>query len=605
MSDEPTPDQPTSGLKGSPRRWVRALAAVLLLATVALASLWFGTPPGVPDGPIRLVRDEQGRLVSVDGTERPGFRFEVQAAKIDAQNNFSAFHSSTRSEQPRFACRRLAIFNLSDHLLIERTGGLLLDHLKQLGYVEQIDYYPAGHSTEVGQLAPDIIITLDMDRIAESGLIGQTLEADIVVSAGSDFAKGNTSYSDGLGPPVVEFRWRGNLQHRSTTSGVSSSAAKFKLAAENIASHVGDSLNKLFDEYYEKDGPLPKMPEIFYPAYREPPPMPWLETHGARQVTSYHGLTTHNDTVWRFTTDRDPAEVFFDIHEQLDGAGWKSNSDIAERESVKYQRMSRGAAVVEIFVDDPHTSASIPTVAEDDLQSPTLFYVHYRDRMTRDELAEAIDRAFDTGAPVDTLILFQNNWTKPQRRRAIQMFEDNQPKKADSWLVVARAYHDLEENDKALVALAKAKAMLRTVAQWNELNKKIEKLAEELGDEELIDQPLDVELLGELGFIEITPGVDVLPIELALDEPAHFFAHDADGRLKTVSVRVIRVASKDGDTPYGMAHVDSMKSMRSWGSGGMGHYTQVDGICRLNFSISQIEGKDRFILTTEVTPIRQ
>lgn len=116
------------------------------------------------------------------------------------------------------------------------------------------------------------------------------------------------------------------------------------------------------------------------------------------------------------------------------------------------------------------------------------------------------------------------------------------------------------------------------------------------------DRQVDPELFRELGFIEVGPLADVPEIEVGVDEPAHFFAVDAKGELRSISIRVTRAATKDGSTAYCMAYVDSTENSRSWGSGSMAHQTQVDGLCRLNFTIALIGDTDRFTLTTVVTP---
>lgn len=607
MSDHPTDESTTDRLVETPqrpaRRWLKPLGYVLLAVLVVFVALWFGPSPNVPEEPIRMVRDASGRLVPTEEQEAGGgLSFEAQVGTIKARNSFSSTHSSSRSSNPRFACRRVAVFNLSDHLLVERAGGLLLDRLKQLNCIDQLDYYPAGHTTEAGQLAPDITITLALDRIAHRGVVGQDLEADITVTAGRGYVRGNTHYHDGLGPPAVMFSWRGHLEHRSTVLGVSSSAAKYKLAAQNIAEQISDSLTKMFEEYLEKDGPMPELPEMFYPAYRRPPPMPWLDAYAAERVTGYHGLLTRNDSTWRLTTDREPRDLFMDVHKHLTAAGWKGGSNVAEQEAPTHLRMTRDAAVVEVFVKQRRMrSRTLTTTTDAEAPRERTFYVRYLDRMTRDEVGSAVEQAFDAQLPIDLLVLFERSWSKPQQRRALELFEANPPKDARSWLTAARTHQRLKQDDQARRAVLKAKAMLRTVAQGNDLDSELKNLAKKLGDQKLVDRPADPELFRELGFIEVGPLADVPEIEMGVGEPAHFFAVDAKGELRTISIRVTRAAAGNGSTAYCMAYVDSTENSRSWGSGSMGHQTRVDGLCRLNFTIIRSGAPDRFTLTTKVT----
>jgi hypothetical protein len=268
--------------------------------------------------------------------------------------------------------------------------------------------------------------------------------------------------------------------------------------------------------------------------------------------------------------------------------------------------MTRDAAIVEVFVKQRRTrSMTITTTTDVETPRERTFYVHYLDRMSRDEVGSAIEQAFDAQLPIDLLVLFERSWSKPQQRRALELFEANPPKDARSWLIAASTHQRLKQNDQARRAVLKAKAMLRTVAQGNELDSELKNLAKKLGDEKLVDRPADPELFRELGFIEVGPLADASEIEVGVDEPAHFFAVDATGELRTISIRVTRTATNDGSTAYCMAYVDSTENSRSWGSGSMGLQTQVDGLCKLDFTITRIGDTDRFTLTTEVAPWQQ
>ena len=139
-----------------------------------------------------------------------------------------------------------------------------------------MDYYPVGFKPEQGGRAADITVTIDLDKLSESGWpASHAVEATFTVTAGNGLPGCRNSYMDDLTPPVVQFDWNGRLQHTSTTTGVASSAAKYKLVAENVARQIAAALTKEFNERRKKDGVMPELPQAFYPPYHKPPACRW------------------------------------------------------------------------------------------------------------------------------------------------------------------------------------------------------------------------------------------------------------------------------------------------------------------------------------------
>ena len=118
---------------------------------------------------------------------------------------------------------------------------------------------------------------------------------------------------------MIQFEWTGNLDHRSTTSGVASSAARYNLVGDDIAKHIATTLTKEFDAQRRSRAPPPELPAEFYPAYRKPVALPWGEGGEPEQVWSWHGLMNHDETLWRITTDGPPAELIGRVPEAFQG----------------------------------------------------------------------------------------------------------------------------------------------------------------------------------------------------------------------------------------------------------------------------------------------
>jgi len=198
---------------------------LLLVPAAILAYLWYAIPPRVPTAPVHLVRSGAGRLEPREPAEQ-GSRlwYEFQAGKIQSRDTFSASSSLSRSDNASFACSRLVVFNRSDHLLMARVGQQLLERLKPLEYLRQVDYYPAGFQTEPGDLSPDLTVTFELVRLVERpGLRSSDVEATVLVSCGNAPPGCRHSYWDHRTPPLVQLDWHGRLEHSSTTTGLSRS----------------------------------------------------------------------------------------------------------------------------------------------------------------------------------------------------------------------------------------------------------------------------------------------------------------------------------------------------------------------------------------------
>ncbi len=577
------------------RRWPVIVLLVALVPTAVFGFIWFGLSPNVPAKPIRLVRDDDGRFVPANSPNTTPFAsVEVQAAAIKANNNFTSSCVASGSDHATFACQRLMILNRSKHVLMARVGQVLLEELKPLGFVREIDYYPVGFAPEPGSLTPDVTISLNLDKLEESGWPGShTVEATVTVTAGNAPPGCRNSYTDHLSPPIVEFDWSGQLQHRSSTMGVSSSAAKYKLVAENVAKQIADSLKKEFTDRREKEGAMPDLPEAFYPPYRETPSLPLAEVGRLEVVTSSHGLMNHNETMWRLATDRPIGEVLAELRRRLESSGWQVR-DASETAGNEYLRMSLHDAVLTIYCPSPQRGA-----ASSPPQEPALF-IHYLDRMTQDEVRDAIDESLAKNVSEEILICFERHWSEEQSRRILKSLQSRPARTPEISLTLASLYHRVKEDDAARRELVRSVALLRTVAQTSELENRAQALAKELGDEQLVKQPVEVGVLEELGFIELKGGVQIPPQEIAVEEPVHFYAKMPDGSLKTISVRAVS-GSVAGGEAYQLAHVESSEHGRSWGSGTAAYGLSVDDQCRATFSLEGPDAAGVFRLRTELS----
>ena len=590
-------DDPSApAIRPDRHRWPAILLVVLLVPISVLAFLWLAIPPRVPTGPIRLVRADSGQLAPADSSEPPSFGlFEMHAGTIAANNSFSSCSTASRSDHSGFACRRLVIVNRSDHLLMARVGPLLLDELKSLGYIRQLDYYPVGFHPEQGQLAPDVTITIDLDKLTESDwLVSHSVDATFTVSAGNGPPGCRNSYTDHLSPPVVQFDWNGTLHHVSRMTGIRSSAAKYKLVAQDVAKQIAGSLTKEFNDRRNKEGLMPDLPQAFYPAYRKPPALPLKEFGNLELVASWHALMHHNETRWRLTPDRPATEVLDGAQHRLEAAGWKTQ-DASKPPAQSYLRMSRNGAVLTMY------AASPLEMQPDSSPRASILDIQYVDRMTQGELRAAIDELLVQGASTEVLICFERQWSEDQSRRVLKSLQSRPARTPQTALTLASLYHRLKLDDKARGELVHASALLRTVVQYSDLENKIRSLAKELGDEKLAEKPVEPRVLEELGFIELKAGIQVAAQPIGPEEPVHFYVKTPGGSLKTISLWVVEKIPDKGERSYGLAWVESSKNMRSWSTAGTSLSSSVDDRCSASFALERPDSAGRLRLNTQLS----
>lgn len=567
-------NEPTLETNVAVRRRVRWIGLVVLALVGAGGCLWFGMSPRVLAVPAHLERGDDGKWPA-DPNRQGGPWLEVQAAVSTSNNSSNAFAVSSKSSHAGFACARLILVNRSKHLLLARAGEVLVERLKELGFVRQIEYYPFGFNPTPGGPAPDLLLTLDAREVKGStGPWWEEVDAQVVLTASNDLPGCGHGYSDNLTPPVVRLDWCCELHHRSTSRGVASSAARYKQAADNVGKQLASALGKELAERLKKEGPLPALPAAFYPAYRPAPALPMSDLGRLELVWSWHGMMSRNESLWQWTSDRPVRELVDELAGRLKEAGWKTGD--VDRKDRPYLRATRDNTVLVAYLPAERAQGASP--------APGLF-AHYTDRMTAAEVESAIDQALADGAPTDVLLCLENAWTKAQSQKLVERLKKAPPRTPQAALTLARLYNRTGDKDLARAELPRVQALLRTVSDYNDLQNQAKKLAKNLGDEKALDKPIDVTRLAGFGFTELKHGQTVPPREVALDEPAHYYFVDPKGKLHTVSVRVIRPGG--GNTgACDLASVESTEHGRSWGSGGAVRHCSLEDGHSVNFQFA-------------------
>lgn len=592
------------------RRWKLVVLIVVAVVVAAALVLWFGPGPNVPQEPLRWTRNQAGRMVPVGDTE-PGRRahFSARAEVTEARTSLNTTTASFSSDNSRFACGRVLVVNESDHPLIAQAALKMIEHLKGVPYVHHIEYLPPGKTPKKGERAPDICIRLNLDRLDELNLlVKRDLNARVLASASSSWTKSRHGYRDSRTPPLVTYHWQGRLSHESQAHGVASAAARYIQPAKEIGEELGKGLASQFDKFYEKYGPLPDLPDEFYPQWSESRPLPFLEEYETRLLCSWHRLMVANETFWEMKVPGHAGDATLQIADAMEAAGW--NVEDRGSEQSPHMRAYVENAVVEVFPKDVDRSWPGPVVATEPPEKEgepgrSILYVCYQERMGREELAHAVDKTLTKDSPLPELLMFRTMWTKEQRQGAMRLLEKRHLREPEAWITLAELYGD-DEKEKARDAVLRAHVLTRTMKEPGDLKSRIRRRAKKLGMGKLSDQPVPESLLQEYGFVKLTPDAEKVETEVGVDEHASFFLHTEEG-LVTTTVRVVRKPKTNGGMSYVLQLVSQRGGSRSWSEGGevredspVVRGSSFGGSHRCEVTAQKLSGKKRFRIGVKV-----
>lgn len=325
------------------------------------------------------------------------------SGKIEAVNNVrsSSVHTSTAGSI--FIARRIGVLCESDHPVLNRVSSDLVKALEELPFTVSVDRLSANQPFEPGGMLHDLYILLEMPEFKSRGLLitGRKVEAEITCTIGRQIWDSRHGVHDNYLPaevnPVIEIE----LSHQSTSWGIESPNVKYKQVSENISeqvvSGVTEPLNKLDAEF----GAPKKIPACLYPVYRPAPGLPkqWSE----RLNTLYDGcgLMLHNRTLYTMASGQ-PFEDLSALREWLLELGWRMDDKIFEYNP---HCPAHFRATLESRAVEAYEVRNSDSVEPDE---DTRLVCVFSDRMTKDEIEAAFNRAYPEGdIPVDILIPFE------------------------------------------------------------------------------------------------------------------------------------------------------------------------------------------------------
>lgn len=512
-----------------PRRpFLRRVKVGAVVVVVLFVGVWFLSPAGTVEAPVRLERGADGQLQEVSEPQNSGLHFGGHVASLKATNQTGTGSSTTHPNPAWFRCESILVMNRSDHLLMKRIGEALVEALKQDAHLDRIDYLPHGHLPEPGRLAPDLVVTLRLDSIAESGLVGRDLKAIVLAEIGTEFAAGRRSRNTSLSPPVVTVRADCRVEHESTLLGVESAGTRYTAQGKDIATQIGNAIDSQLESLREKHDPLPELPDAFYPPFRETPreteEFEFLSNMGAVRQASFHGLMLHNETWWEIDASADSKTTVELIQSELAAAGWtgRSQDDHIEQGFLWMERDARFVHVFRQKWNTWHTDGEAPA---------TPIIIRYMDRMSEGELDNILTAMLNGQHPdLELLLRLREFADLTQRDQILSLSEELPPRSAHAWVALAQLYASRGHEDRIFNCLHRAHALSQAQphSQDSSTKSQIERLAKkhELDLKQI--RELDISTFDELGFIRLDEDNPEAAFEVRGNSPAGFLIHCDD-----------------------------------------------------------------------------
>ncbi len=551
-------------IRGIPR-WIKISALVLLAAFIIG---WNFLPAHTIDKPVLLERDDTGQLKTVkDENSQSGGALKAHAGVLEAKNNTSSTSSSSHSNPAYLTDRSIAVFNFSDHLLMNRIGAAVLEQLKKDGRFQRVEYYPAGHYPETGSLATDLFVTLDLDSLEESGVIGKKLNAKVIATLGISPARSNNSVTNHLSPPVVRFFARSEIDHQSELKGVESSAAQYEQQGANIAAEVAKNISNHLKTLREKHESLPDLSAGLYPAYAPTPEFDFLNGDGlnddnVQQLTSLHGFCFQNETFWRVSNVDDAKAYLEKVYAELNEKGWKGEVGRVEETGVAHQRMNKDGQFLEVFSESRRfrqpTDPNPPTT--------TSLFVRYRNPMTTEARNAVYEEWLAEDNPnIDRLVALQRFGNSKQRARMIAMIKANPPNSATAWMVLAHHYQRKKDQPALLDALKNAHLLTHTMIDSSSLKSQIDTIAKK----EKIDvkqiEKVDPQQFAKIGMPVVRAGSQPQSQTIDVGQTASFYVDDGKGERSVITVIFHGKLNAKTTTQFDVTVLNSFsRSGRGW-----------------------------------------
>jgi hypothetical protein len=468
--------------------------------------------------------------------------------KTESHNNSFSGSSYSSSDNSAFSSRRVIFVQTKSHPLSERIGALVAERLKDCPGIDRFEIVEPSAMLTEGMAAPDLFLRLDLIELKEEGLLSRSTKTTVTAFLGSAPWQSSHHNQGPSTPPLVQFAWNATFASDATFRGIRSD--RYGELARSIADDCAKGISNQIAALSTKFPALPDLPPDFFGPYQPVEDFQFLKEVKAARACSYYGLMTHNQTFWKFQTATNPVPQLERIISQLQATQWKVGTVSVTNTEDYFVSAGRDHAELEIFRVRPYgMGLSSP---EKPLTSVE-FVVHYQKPFSREKLETALEQLFVEQRPLETLLPFQNAFSRDQRERFYALVEKSPATSPQACIQIAESYLNRKQTNAALNLLLRAKALAVAAIDPSEVESRVEALAKKISAKEKLDLKVTSEICRELGFIELTNGLQAVEQERALGQPLLMFGVNERG-LKTFAL-TIRSPQK-GVYPWTMVQIE-------------------------------------------------
>ncbi len=568
--------------RGGPR-WVIAILFLLLLAflgSVIIAAYFAGSPAPGPQG-------------------RPH--------SFSAGNSSSSRCTESTQGYAMLPGGTLLIRTASDHPLLAETGKQLATHLTQLPAYPEVQYCATRGTDQPGEAAPAATLLLEIDdlqetprdQVARSAAL--ELKSTIHMTVANSLLRCRAQYHDHLDAPIVTYQFDCRLEHESTAKGVAADQTRYRAAAENIAEQLASILTDKLYALSEQYPPLATMPPQLYPAYRPPPQIPVPADEPLVMLHSHHGFLHANETLWQFSSTRAIPAVLTGLATAFEQQQWTRESLETEDNQIAHLRLKLGATIVTVYPQESTASARAQSAQRTERPpgAPRTFFVHYLDRMDRQQLDASCQQLMTADTPLHTLLVLSHLLNDQQWKQVAERIVSDQSNLPAAWLMLAQRNHK-RDPQQATRWLQRAQLLQRVALADQRVDDQIEQLAQQLELPHPLRKLPSVESLQQAGFIELAAGGEVAARDLAVQEPACFYLRSEDSQIQTVAVWISQLPGPAATPRYTLTCRTCRTSLQSETSGGMRAHRHFPGVGNIVFDAQPLGQSGQFRLRVEL-----
>jgi len=529
------------------RRLYIALTLILLLFLLLVAAAYYisGRAAGIAKPWVWNRNDNAATK------QNAGLHFTAHAGVTKSNINSFAASSTITSGNSRLDFSSVVVRAGNDHPLALFCAEKIAEKLKTIPTIQRIIFAPRNPIIAREELLPSQTVWVDVDNLNEHFLPNRSLTGDVHVAFGVSASRQPAPYGDGNAAPLVQFAHSATHSLRFTLTGISTQSVFYGKIADGIAERTVKTIAETIDKLSETSPPLPKMPETFYPAYREAsevPPIPGLVSatmiiDGRRFMMPHYSLV-QIESNFEGTED----EFLTALQQAMSENDWKGGVNKQGEFNSAYMRLTRGTETFYIHQEHRSHGLRLDFHMRNNEQKPLpvdgpphIFMVERTEKMPQDSVLSAIQSLLDENASPSLLLMFTHRLYG--NRETAAKLEEQIRERLLGWrpdtpaeqLSLVRFFN--REEDKEI-----AQEMLLKAWQTRQLSLKplpdsdYTKLAEDLGIEDVMKAmpPPTPELCEDYGFILLTPENCPMEVEFELGEEVQFITVNDEGHLALI-----------------------------------------------------------------------